>query len=62
MSNQLTLLRPPKELIVLCQRLTETEASELEEEAISWDDTSIRAALYLFMSILPIDHALLHQV
>lgn len=62
MSNQLTLLRPPKSLVVHCQRLTELQASELDEEECGWDETLIRAALNLFMSLLPVDHELLHQV
>jgi hypothetical protein len=62
MSNQLALLRPPKSLIVHCQRLTELQASELDEGECSWDETLIRAALNLFMSLLPVDHALLKQV
>lgn len=56
------MLRPPKSLIIHSRRLTEFQASELNEEECSWDETLIRAALHLFMSILPIDHSLLHQV
>lgn len=62
MSNQLTLPRPPKMLVVHCQRLNDAQAAELEEDETVWDDMLIRAALYLFMSILPHDHSLLHQV
>lgn len=62
MSNQLTLPRPPKQLVIHCQRLSEAQANELDEGALAWDDTLIRAALYLFISILAIDHVLLHQV
>jgi hypothetical protein len=58
MINQLTLPAPPKSLVLYCQ-----SSGDLDETIdCVWNEDLVRGILYLFMSLLSDDHALLHQV